>query len=237
MTNTLTYGFSSLGFAAATLFTSCDFNEVHEEPLEEVRKEFPITDFDRLELGDAFIIDVEQGNYFEILIQGDKRNIDDLEVRKEGSTLVIRYDENRNRKHDTYITITMPALASANFTGASISRVSGFYELKDLYLSGSSECQLDVDTENLNVFLSEGSVLNIRGTARVLDAKLSGASVLKAFHFPVTEAHLQVSGASDGHVAVSDQFAIVASGASIVVYRGKPEIKSEISGSSLVHQK
>jgi hypothetical protein len=237
MTNTLTYGFSSLGLAAATLFTSCDYNVDHEEPLDEVRKEFSVKDFDRLELGDAFIIDVEQGNYFEIIVHGDRRNIDDLEVRKEGSTLMIRYDENRNRRHDTYITITMPALVSANFTGASNSRVSGFYELKEFYLSGASECQLDVDTEKLNVFLSGASVLNIRGTARMLDAELSGASVLKAFYFPVTEAHLRISGSSDGHVSVSDQLTVIASGASIVVYRGNPEIKSEMSGSSLVHQK
>jgi hypothetical protein len=238
MTNTLTYGFTSLGLGAATFFTSYDFNEDTEDTLQEARKEFQVTEFDRIELGDAFVIDVEQGNYFEVLVDGDRRNIDDLEVKKDGSTLVIRYNEVRNRRHDTYITITMPALVSVKFTGASDSRVSGFYgtDNMDFHLSGSSECQLDVNTEILNVFLSETSVLNIRGTARMLEAELSGDSVLKAFNFPVTKADLRVCGASNGYVSVSDQLNVVASGASMVVYRGNPEVTSERSGLSSVRQ-
>jgi hypothetical protein len=203
-----------------------------------MEKEFSILDFNRLEMADAFTITVEQGDYFKISARGDRRNIDDLEVRKEGSTLIIRYDETRNRRHETYIAITMPELTSANFSGASNSRISGFYELDnmDFYLSGASESQLDVDVENLNIILSGASMLNVRGTARVMEAEVSGASVMKAFYFPVAEAQLRVSGASDAHISVSDQLGVVASGASIIVYRGTPEVTSEISGSSSVRQ-
>jgi hypothetical protein len=236
MTNTLKYGFSSLGLAAATLFTSCDYNE-DPGPLQEERKEFSVTDFDRLELGDAFIIDVEQGNYFEILVHGDRRNINDLEVKKEGTTLIIRYDETRSRKHDTYISITMPSLVSATFTGASDSRVSGFYDMEnlDFYLAGASQCQLDVETKNLKIVLSGASTANIRGSGQVMKAEISGASELKAFYCPVGTADLYVSGASDGNVSVTDQLNVVASGSSVVVYRGNPVITSQLSGSSSVH--
>ena len=65
-------------FTALT-FASCDYSE-DPGPLQEIEKEFSETDFDRLEIGDALHIDVEQGNFFEISVRGDRRNVNDLEV-------------------------------------------------------------------------------------------------------------------------------------------------------------
>src|SRR5690349_5686803 len=121
--------FSLLAIAAFSfVLSSCSETE-DPGPLQEVYEEYSVDDFDRLEIGDAIHIDVEQGNYFEVSVRGDRRNVDDLDVFKEGSTLIVRFDENRNRNHETYVTITVPTLRSVNFSGASDSRVSGFYDL------------------------------------------------------------------------------------------------------------
>src|SRR5687767_3152890 len=115
----------SLVAIAAFMFVLSSCTETEDPgPLQEVYEEFSVEDFNRLEIGDAIHVDVEQGNYFEISVRGDRRNIDDLDVFKEGSTLIVRFDENRNRQHDTYITITLPTLVSVNFSGASDSRIS-----------------------------------------------------------------------------------------------------------------
>ena len=87
-------------------------------PIQEVEKQYSIVDFDRLEMGDGFKITVEESSFFEISVRGDRRNVDDLSVRKEGSTLVIEFDENRNRLHDTFVNIKLPLLLSANFSWA-----------------------------------------------------------------------------------------------------------------------
>jgi hypothetical protein len=218
----------------AATFTSCYTED--PGPIQETEKEFTVVDFDRLEMGDAFHITVEQGDFFSVSTRGDRRNIDDLDVRKEGSTLIVRYNTNRNRNHDTYVTITMPSLISINFSGASNSKVSGFRDLDALnvYLSGASVCQLDADTKNLDVLVSGASYLNLHGAGEDLKAELSGASVLKAFNFPVIKADLNASGASDGNITVSDQLNVVASGASTVLYRGNPSLHSNVSGASSV---
>src|SRR5688572_8325313 len=91
--------------ALFSLLTSC-----HNEdpgPLQEVHKDYSLIDFDRLEMGSAFNIEVEQGNEFRVRVEGDRRNIDDLEVYKSGSTLIIEFEDDANRHHDTYINITM----------------------------------------------------------------------------------------------------------------------------------
>lgn len=225
-----------LGLSAA-VFSSC-YETEDPGPIQEIEKEFSITDFDRLEIGDALNVDVEQGNFFEVSVRGDRRNVDDLEVRKEGSTLVIDFEDNRERRHDTYITITMPTILSANFSDASDSRISGFEDLEtfDLYLSGASVSQLDINTIELDVVLSGASYLNVRGVGENLEADLSGASVLKAFHFPVKEADINASGASDAHVTVDSNLKAIARGASVITYRGNPLVNSNVSGASSVRK-
>lgn len=198
--------------------------------------EFNETDFDRLEIGDALHIDVEQGNFFEISVRGDRRNVNDLEVFKEGSTLIVRFDEQENRRYDTYVTITMPSIAAANFSGASSSRISGFDDLTkfDFYLSGASVSQIDIVANEFDAVISGASVLNARGSASSFDVEVSGASVLKAFNLPVVTADVLATGASHASLTVADKLNAVASGASSVTYRGNPTVTSDVSGSSAV---
>jgi hypothetical protein len=234
LTNLLTY---TVILGATLVFSACDYSE-DPGPLQEIEKEFNETDFDRLEIGDALHIDVEQGNFFEVSVRGDRRNVNDLEVFKEGSTLIVRFDEWENRRHETYVTITMPTIVGANFSGASNSRVSGFNELTkfDLYLSGASVSQLDVVASEFKTIVSGASVLNLRGSASVMEAEITGASVLKGFNFPVVTADVLASGASHGSLTVADVLRATATGASSITYRGNPSVTSDVSGSSAVNK-
>ena len=204
-------------------------------PLQEAEKQFSIVDFDRLEMGSAFIIDVEQGNFFTVEARGDRRNIDDLKVYKDGNTLVVRYDDNHNRRHDTFITITMPSLRAVNFSGASNSRISGFAgEELDFYLSGASLSQLDVDADEINLVISGASNLTLTGSGTELKSEISGASLLNSFNYTVNEAKVSASGASKAHVYAADELDAVASGASVIYYKGSPNVSSSVSGASSV---
>lgn len=234
LTNLLTY---TVVLFSALVFAACDHAE-DPGPLQEMEKEFNETDFDRLEIGDALRVDVEQGNFFEISVRGDRRNINDLEVFKQGSTLVIRFDEWEERRHETYVTITMPSIVGANFSGASNSRISDFEDIAtfDLYLSGASVSQVDIEASEFNTVLSGASVLNLRGSASTMKAEVSGASTLKGFNFPVVTADISVTGASHGSITVADQLKAVANGASSVTYRGNPTVQSDVSGASSVNK-
>ena len=222
--------------ASAVVLSSCYSED--PGPIREAEKTFTVVDFDRLEMGDAFHITVTRGSLFEVTALGDQRNIDDLVVEKEGSTLVIRYDESRNRRHATKIRITMPSILSATFSGATDSRISGFADLEafSIHLSGASTCQLEMNAASVDAILSGASHLYMYGEGQTIDADLSGASVLKAFQYPVASAMISASGASDGNVRVSDHLDARASGASVITYRGDPAVDAEVSGSSTVRQ-
>ena len=206
-------------------------------PRQETERQYSVVDFDRLEMGSGLHIDVVYGNFFSVKARGDRRNIDDLVVRTEGSTLVIDYRNFRERRHDTFIEITMPELHAVTFSGGSDSRVGGFSSAGgfDVYLSGGSVCQLNLDAHKLKAVLSGASYLKAGGTADELYADVSGASAFKAFNLPVATCTLLISGASDGEVTVTDVLQVTATGASHVVYRGNPSVSTEVSGSSSVH--
>lgn len=220
---------------AVLTFVASSCHEYEDEgSLQYQETSYSISDFDRLEIGDAFIIRVEQGNYFSVAVRGDRRNLDDLEVRKSGNTLVVRYDEYENRHHDTYLYIIMPTVVAATFSGASHSVITGFDDLAvfTLSLSGASVSQVDATAEDLNLNLSGASIAELRGEGISLDAEVSGASSLKAFTYPVQSAYVNVSGASHGKVTVSTHLDAIVTGASAVLYRGNPTITSEVSGAS-----
>ena len=214
------------------IFSSCISDD--PGPLQYGERDFSVNNFTRLDMGNAFNIQVQQGNEFRVDVSGDVRNLEDLSVYTSGSTLIIHYDRNANRKHTTYIRITMPELLGVDFSGASISEIRGFtgQEELDITLSGASYAQVDCDYNNLSLNLSGASVLNILGTGERLVALVSGASDLRGFEYPVKEGKLDVSGGSLGKVTVSTKLEATLSGASTVRYRGNPVVYQNVSGDS-----
>ncbi len=216
-------------------FAACDQSE-DPGPRQEAEEEYAILDFDRLEMGDAFIISVEESPFYSINVRGDRRNLDDLEVGKVGTTLRIRYRDYEHRQYPTYITITMPLLRAANFSGASSSTVTGFTGLEDFdfILSGASVAQLGVEAQRFHLTVSGASKITLTGRAGDMDASVSGASVYSGFAFPVEHATVDVSGASKMSVMVSQTLDAIASGASHILYRGSATVNSSTSGASSV---
>ena len=218
----------------AAVLLSCDVED--PGPLQETSREYAVIDFDQLEMGSGFHITVMEGPNFMVRAKGDRRNIQDLDVFKEGSTLRIRYDENANRRHETRIVIQMPVLKGFNFSGGSVSVIDGFEsdDVLNAYVSGGSLAQLNAGYRKVNLVLSGGSKFRMHGLGDELEGDISGASVLSAFDFPVSTATLNFSGASSGKITVADQLTVTASGASTVVYRGSPSIEKDVSGESSV---
>lgn len=230
--------FSKAGFTLAAVLliaASCTHTE-DPGPLWEDKRDFAVMDFDRIEMGSGFRIEVEQSSTYRVEAHGDSRNLDDLEVFVNGGTLIARFKNSANRKHTTRIEIKMPTLAGANLSGGSYSKIEDFEsdQQLDLYLSGGSLCELEAGYKKIKVVLSGASKLDMEGLGDEMEAEVSGASELKAFEYPVREATVNISGASYGRVTVSDDLDAKATGASRLLYRGSPSVKSDVSGASII---
>ncbi|QHW00203.1 head GIN domain-containing protein [Spirosoma endbachense] len=219
-----------------TGLSSCGWRREDIGPFQGDQQTFELANFDRLDMGSAFTITVQPGSAFRILAEGDRRNLDDLDVYTRNGTLYARYRNSRNRQYETSFTITMPTLRGVSFSGASQSSIAGFTNLNelDIELSGASKGQFAVQAKQTNLTLSGASNLQLSGLGAALGADLSGASTLQAFAYPVNDANLDLSGASKANISVSSSLDIDASGASNVRYRGAPSVKQRLSGSSSV---
>ncbi|HWA35779.1 MAG TPA: head GIN domain-containing protein [Cyclobacteriaceae bacterium] len=221
--------------ALISLSVSSCLREQDPGPLQSDERNYNLQDFDRLEMGDAFVVTVVQSSAFSITIRGDRRNLDALNVSKLGTTLRIAYPNNAERDHETFITIGMPALRGAAFSGASSSTISGFKgDAIDLVLTGASISQVSIESKRADINLSGASHLTVTGKGEVMNAKISGASELYAYNFAAGMVDADASGASKINVFATQTLKATASGASLIYYKGSPSVTSSASGASTV---
>lgn len=201
------------------------------------QKTFDLKNFDQLSLGSAFEINVKQGNGFRVVASGDQRDLDDLEGKVSGGTLVIKYTERLKNRSKVSLEITMPSLSGLDLSGATTTVATGFSggDRLKLDVSGASKLKLNVSVDALVFDLSGASSTTLVGKATLLKGDISGASSLKARDFPVKEVEVDASGASSVAVNMSEVLTASASGASKVRYSGPgKEIKVSSSGASSV---
>ncbi|WP_266368385.1 head GIN domain-containing protein [Tellurirhabdus rosea] len=201
---------------------------------------FNFSNFDRLDMGSAFVINVSQGSSYKISATGRQKDLDDLEAAVVGNkTLRIRYkssDWRNNRRERVTFTITMPSLSGVSFGGASKSTVAGFRNQKvfDIDISGASSSTIDVDATDVHIDVSGASSVTLAGKARTLKGDVSGATSLKAYDLKLESAAVEASGASNAQLFVTSRLQADASGASSIRYKGSPSVQSNTSGASSV---
>jgi len=224
---------------AFTLFglQSCDSTYDDLEPRGTSTHIFDLDNFDQLEMGNAFQVNVKAGSSYSISATGELNDLDDLEIFTKDSELVVRYKEPwRNRRHKMTIDITMPSLSGVGFSGAVHANISGFESVRkiDFELSDASKCDFSGSAKTIEIDLSGASGLNLTGSGQFIDGELSGASELRSFNYQAEESDISLSGASEGKILVARYLKVDASGASNLRYKGNPEIQKKVSGGSSV---
>lgn len=224
------------------------------------------TNFDQLEIGSAFEVEITRSDNYTIVIIADESLIDLIEVTQDGDTVKIFLNP-RHIFTDFTIgektlraEITLPALQGLVLSGASTGTVSGFNSISnfDLVVSGASSLdKLDMvigDAEfevsgasrvsgnltagNLEIKVSGASSVELSGQADSIDLRISGASRVDLTDVPVGEANVTLSGASEATINVSGALDIELSGASRFFFYGNPVMgDTNVSGASTIKHK
>jgi hypothetical protein len=203
----------------------------------EIQQEVRLRNFDGVEIGNAFKVNVRAGNSFSIYVRGDEVDLNDLDIYVNNGVLMAKYHNYRSRRYQVTFDIVMPSLRSIELYGASTGKAYGFDE-RDMYvnLSGSSYLDLNSDAQYFTFDISGASTMDLLGDTQKISGGVSGASLVNGFSFRSEEAYLDVSGASKVRVMASRYLNVVASGASSVYFRGTPVVDAKTSGGSVVRQ-
>lgn len=165
-------------------------------------KQYSAKDFQRVDVGGAYSIEIRQGNEFAVSADGERDDVENLDVSVNNGTLEIKgkndFNLFNNQKRRVGLVITLPTLRSVQLAGANKTRISGFRNLDrlDVGLTGATTSEIDVTTDRLEVSASGASKVVLRGRARTADFSLAGACKLEATEMSIDEADVKAVGAS-----------------------------------------
>ncbi len=203
-----------------------------------ITKNYDFSDFDQVVIANAFRAEVTAGDGYMVEVTVDDNLVEHLRVEQKGDTVTISLEPNLSLNNTTLrARITLPKLTGLDASGASRVDVSGFDSTNDVWVtvSGASTARGDMNTGDLNANVSGASTLSLAGSGHGLKVDASGASNADLSDFSVTNAMVEVSGASRAQVNVSGKLDATASGASSVRYSGDPTLgRIDESGASTI---
>ncbi|HBK87093.1 MAG TPA: hypothetical protein DDZ56_00465 [Cytophagales bacterium] len=191
-----------------------------------------LRDFNSLDLQGMFDVRIEQGDHYQVDVEGDDEERRHYEVYVNGETLVVDFDDDKRfwkrnllSRPEIRIRITMPNLKNLDISGAGKLRFSGFQEESiNIEMTGAVSAEGDVESEKMTVKLTGASTLELNGHGQFLQADVVGASGLKAYGYEVNHAVISAHGASSARVNAVDRLEIDKGVASTVSHKGNPEI-------------
>lgn len=226
-----------------------------------VSQEMDLSDFERVNVGSAFQIEIRQDDGYKVTMEVDEKVLPYLRVVKEGNTLRIGLEPGVTLTGNITLrgTVSLPTLTGVEASGASRVDLSGFQSTAELTIhasgasqidgeidggnadfeaSGASEIQLKSTVKDASIEATGASKITLSGSGQNLTITASGASPVDLAEFPAQDARLNVSGASNVTVQLTGTLDAEASGASHIYYLGSPTLGSvNTSGASSINQR
>jgi hypothetical protein len=208
-----------------------------------VTEQFDIRGFSKVDASHAFRVQIVHGSSYQVVVRVDDNLQRHLEVEKRGDTLVIGLKPYRSynlRNTTLEAEVRLPVLQAVAASGASDLRISGFSSVEDfdVDLSGASYLDGEISAREVRIGVSGASRVRLQGEAEDLHLDASGASNLDLGGFPVEDADIELSGASEAEVVLTGTLDINASGASRLYFGGSPTVgRVDLSGASSIQRR
>jgi hypothetical protein len=202
---------------------------IKDQPIE-------VTDFTDLNVAGPFVIEVTQSNSYNIILSVDDNLLNRVLVTRENGTLNLGIQAPASFFPSVLkVKISMPVIKNIILTDNVKASLSGFSNLAGFILISKQGSSLNgyLDVDNIDLNLSEGSQVNLKGVATRLQLECSGKSKLDFSDFVLSSANVRVIGASEAILNVNGRFDVIMEGASKIQYLGNPVFyNTSISGDS-----
>lgn len=205
-----------------------------------VEETITVDDFDRIDIGGAFIVKISQANSNDVTIEVDENLLDYIEIGVQGKTLKVNSERRLDSRDGIIINIPVKSLRAISCSGASEVTTTKpvLAEKLDISLSGAGKLELMLDAEDVSVDVSGATLVYLEGSAGTLDIDMSGAGSLEASELEVKDCYAQISGVGKILVNVTGTLDADVSGLGSVEYVGEPEeVKGDVSGVGNISRK
>lgn len=176
---------------------------------EDVTRTFELADFDRLDIGGVFELDVTVGGDYSVTLSGPADEIERVTAEvADGGLVLARRDSHRiirlGKNQSVSARIVMPSLRAMDISGV----VSGAVR--------------DLKSEELSVAISGVGNVNLNGTCGSLRAAVSGVGDLEARDLQCRKVKVTVSGVGSADVYASEEISATISGMGAIDVYGSP---------------
>jgi hypothetical protein len=212
----------------------------------DVKETRNVSGFTKVSFGVAGNLYINIGSEFKVVLEGEKKYIDDIITDVSGGKLVIKNENwkmnnwRMNEKVNVYI--TMPELTGLGVSGSGKAEVKDAIKTSDLGLnvSGSGKIYIsDITVSNLSCGISGSGdiILSGSGSCSKADISISGSGNYDGAPLKIGTAEIHISGSGNCSCNVTESLRASVSGSGNVTYEGNPKIDAHVSGSGKVRSR
>lgn len=174
--------------------------------------------FTEIRIEGSMDVNIKQGDSVKIVAKDFANLLPYLETRIVGNTLVIDYRDHTWISNSAgEVTVTMPKLSNVELTGSGNIGTIGAFRFDDLSL-----------------LISGSGNFSFAGSAKNMNAKISGSGNIRAFDMPCEVATVKITGSGDMQLNVTRQLNATITGSGDIIYKGNPSVNSSVTGSGRV---
>jgi hypothetical protein len=203
-------------------------------------------DFTKVSYGVSGNLYINIGPEFKVVLEGEKRILDNIITEVSGSKLVIKNENWRmnnwrmNEKVTVYI--TMPELNGLGVSGSGKAEIKDAVKTGDLNLSVSGSGKLyasEISVSNLDCSISGSGDITLGSSGRSSRAtiSISGSGNYFGDSFKIGTAEIHISGSGNCECNVTESLRASISGSGNVTYEGNPRLDAHVSGSGKVRSR
>lgn len=205
-----------------------------------------VKDFTKVSFGVAGNLYINIGPEFKVVLEGEKRYLEDVLTEVSGGKLVIKNENWRmnnwrmNEKVTVYI--TMPELKGLGVSGSGKAEIKDAVKTSDLNLSVSGSGKLyasEISVSNLDCSISGSGDISLgsSGSSSKADISISGSGNYIGESFKIGTAEIHISGSGNCTCNVTESLRASVSGSGNVTYEGNPRVDAHVSGSGKVRSR
>jgi hypothetical protein len=195
-----------LGMAAAAVATAGCARDREESAGPAITRNFPVTGFERLEVGGPYEVTVTTGSAPSVRASGGQRSIERMTVRVENGTLKI-YTRKRSgmnfgawQSGTVKLAVTVPRLTGAEIAGSGsilVDKVAG--DAFNAGVAGSGELRLGrVNVKRLKAEIAgSGDIKAGQGRADAVDYDIAGSGGIEGAALVAEVATISIAGSGD----------------------------------------
>lgn len=197
--------------------------------------------FTKVNFGVAGDLEIKTGNNFNVVLEGDRRDLEEIETEVSGSKLLIKMDSWNFRMNDKVkIYITMPSIDGLSVSGSGNARIISRADGEDLTLNVSGSGKIytaELAYTNLDCSISGSGSVNLGGgEVKDADVSISGSGSINSTATKIEAMEFGVSGSGSGSCYVTGSLEASISGSGSITYSGTPDVDARVSGSGHVRK-